>query len=72
MRVIYIILDTAATAVDFTCDTAENIGHKLSWWFDAANRYDFGLYLGYILQFLAGFAIGYVAITAIKVVLAIL
>lgn len=72
MKIIYVIIDGAAYAVDFTVDTAKNVKQKLSWWFDAANRYDLGVYIGYILQFLAGFAIGYVAITVIKVVLAIL
>lgn len=72
MNIIYIILDTAADAIDFTVDTAKSAGRKISWWLDPSKRYGLGLGIGYVLQFLAGFAIGYVAITAIRVVLAIL
>jgi len=72
MRIIYVILNTTADVIDFTCDTAKNVGQKLSWWFDPDKRYDLGLGIGYVLQFLVGFAIGYVVVTAIKVVLAII
>lgn len=72
MNIIYVILDTTANVIDFTVDTAKSAGRKLSWWFDPDKRFEFGVGLGYVLQFLAGFAIGYAAVTAIKVVLAIL
>lgn len=72
MKIIYVILDTTATVADFTVDTVKSAGRKLSWWFYPNKRYDLGLGIGYVLQFLAGFAIGYVVTTAIKVVLAIL
>lgn len=72
MNIIYIIRDATETAIDFTVDTAKNAGRKISWWLDPSKRYGLGLYIGYALQFLAGFAIGYVAVIAIKVVLAII
>lgn len=72
MRIIYVILDGAANAIDFTRDTAKNVSDKLSWWFDASNRYNLGLFIGYLLQFLAGFAIGYVVISVIRAALIIL
>lgn len=71
MKIIYVIIDGAASAVDFTIDAAKSAKQKLGWWFDASNRYGLGLFIGYALQFLAGFAIGYAAITVVKVVLAI-